>query len=64
LDEITISESKGYLKEGHFPPGSMGPKIDAAIQFIEKGGKQVIITSLENAGRALDGAAGTRIVPD
>ncbi len=63
LDEMTISEAKGYLKEGHFPLGSMGPKIDAAIQFIEKGGKQVIITSLENAGRAMDGIGGTRIVP-
>jgi len=64
LDKITVSEAKSYLAEGHFPPGSMGPKIGAAIQFIENGGRQVIITSLENAGRALDGAAGTRIVPD
>ncbi len=64
LDKITISEAISYLTEGHFPPGSMGPKIGAAIQFIHRGGKQVIITSLENAGRALDGVAGTRIVPD
>ncbi len=64
LDKITISEAISYLTEGHFPPGSMGPKIGAAIQFINRGGKQVIITSLENAGRALDGIAGTRIVPD
>jgi carbamate kinase len=64
LDEITISEAKRYLKDGHFPPGSMGPKMGAAIQFIERGGKQVIITSLESAGRTHDGTAGTRIIPD
>ncbi|MEW5925203.1 MAG: carbamate kinase, partial [Candidatus Zixiibacteriota bacterium] len=64
LDTLTVSEVEGYMKQGHFPPGSMGPKLEAAIQFIRGGGKQVIITSIENAGRALDGDVGTRILPD
>jgi len=64
LDEVTVSEVEEYLSRGHFPPGSMGPKVRSAIQFIRDGGKQVIITSFENAGRALDGGAGTRILPD
>lgn len=62
LDMMTLSEAKRYLKEGHFPAGSMGPKIQAAVQFIENGGSEVIITSFNNAGRALAGSAGTRIV--
>jgi carbamate kinase len=64
LEKMTISEAKKYLKDGHFPAGSMGPKIQAAVQFIENGGKEVIITSFNNAGRALEGVAGTRILPD
>lgn len=64
LDEITVSTAKQYMKEGHFPSGSMGPKVSAAIRFIEGGGKQVIITSFEKAGEALKGAVGTKIVPD
>ncbi len=62
LDKMTVTDAKKYLKDGHFPAGSMGPKIQAAVQFIENGGREVIITSFNNAGRALDGAAGTRIV--
>ena len=64
LDQISVSEIESYFKQGHFPPGSMGPKIKAAIQFIRNGGKQVIITSFHNAGRALEGTAGTLILPD
>ncbi len=64
LDRITVSEAKKYLKEGHFPPGSMGPKVEAAIQFIDNGGREVIITSIENASKIHDGNVGTRIVPD
>ena len=62
LRNINVCEAKQYLKEGHFPPGSMGPKIQAAIEFIESGGKKAIITSLECAGKAIKGEAGTRIV--
>ncbi|MDH4156333.1 MAG: carbamate kinase [candidate division Zixibacteria bacterium] len=64
LDTVTVSQIKRYYDEGHFPPGSMGPKILAATRFLEGGGKMVIITSFANAGKALDGAVGTRIVPD
>jgi carbamate kinase len=62
LEQITVLEAKKYLAEGQFPPGSMGPKIEAAISFLESGGKQVIITSLEKAKQAVLGNAGTRIV--
>ncbi len=59
LDRITLAEAKNYLAQGHFAAGSMGPKIEAAIQFLEYGGRQVIITSLEKAAEALKGKAGT-----
>jgi len=61
FDKLTVEECKKYLKEGHFPPGSMGPKIKAAINFIDKGGDRVIITSVRNIGAALEGKAGTVI---
>lgn len=64
LEEVTVSELEEYLCAGHFPAGSMGPKVKAAIQFIRNGGKQVVITSLENAHAAAHGTAGTRIRPD
>ncbi|HHY46606.1 MAG TPA: carbamate kinase [Firmicutes bacterium] len=62
LDIITVEEARRYLDEGHFPAGSMGPKIRAAIQFLEKGGEEVIITSPECLKRAIKGETGTRIV--
>lgn len=63
LDKLTVEEAKKYKKEGHFPAGSMGPKIEAAIQFLESGGKEVIITSIPKAYDAVKkGTAGTRIV--
>ena len=61
LDTLTIDESKAYLKEGHFPKGSMGPKIQSAINFLESGGKKVIITSIDKAVDALEGKNGTII---
>lgn len=61
LGDVTLSEIKKYNQQGHFPPGSMGPKIKAAIKFLENGGKQVIITSLEKGFEAVSGHAGTRI---
>jgi carbamate kinase len=64
LDVCSLSQIKEYYASGHFPPGSMGPKILAAIKFLENGGELVTITSFLNAGRAIHGAAGTRIVPD
>jgi len=64
LSQISVSEARQYLADGHFPDGSMGPKIDAAIQFIEGGGKKVLITSIEKAEAALRQEDGTWILPD
>ncbi len=64
LGEVTVSEMRKYYDEGHFPPGSMGPKVEAAIDFLDGGGKEVIITSFDLAATALAGKAGTRIYPD
>jgi carbamate kinase len=63
LDRMTLEEAKRYYDEGHFPPGSMGPKIKAIISYLEQGGKEAIITSPENITRALRGETGTHIVP-
>jgi carbamate kinase len=65
IDRMTLSEAKAYLAEGkHFAKGSMAPKIQAIIWFLEAGGKQAIITNPENIGRALKGETGTLIVQD
>jgi carbamate kinase len=64
IDRMTLAEAKQYLQEGtHFAKGSMAPKIEAMIWFLEAGGKQAIITNPENIGRALKGETGTWIVP-
>lgn len=62
IDRMTVEDAKKYLSEGHFPLGSMGPKIEAGIRFLKKGGKEVIITSSECIGDALKGKTGTHIV--
>jgi len=64
LDKITLEESRKYLDAGEFPPGSMGPKIEAAINFLQAGGKEVIITSIGQAYLAVLGKAGTHILTD
>jgi len=61
LGRMTVAEARGYMSQGHFPPGSMGPKVEAAIEFLEGGGERAIITNPENFERALDGVAGTTI---
>jgi len=63
LDRVTVSEITDHLAEGHFPAGSIGPKVDAAIQFVQRGGKRAIICSADNLPAALDGLDGTTIVP-
>lgn len=63
LDRMTVSEAKKYLEMGQFPAGSMGPKIEAAVSFIENGGEKVIICSLPKVVDALHGEAGTVVVP-
>jgi carbamate kinase len=63
LDRMTLAEAKQYLAEGtHFAKGSMAPKVQAVIWFLEGGGSQAIITNPENIGRALKGETGTLIV--
>jgi len=63
LDKMTLEEAKAYLAEGtHFAKGSMAPKIQAIIWFLEQGGKQALITNPENIGRALKGETGTWVV--
>lgn len=64
LDRVTVAQLRTLHAEGHFPPGSMGPKVEAAIQFIEGGGERVVIAHLEDAMAALAGEAGTHIVAD
>jgi carbamate kinase len=61
LDHLTVAQAKEYLGQGHFPAGSMGPKIQAVIEFLERGGKEALITSPENLAKALQGETGTRI---
>lgn len=60
LDEMSLEEAKKHLEEGHFAKGSMRPKVEAAIQFLEAGGKSAIITNPENLTKAVRGEAGTR----
>lgn len=62
LEKLSLDEARRYLAAGEFPPGSMGPKIEAAIRFLENGGSRAIITSLDCAQEALEGRAGTEIV--
>jgi carbamate kinase len=63
LIEVRLAQLRRYYAEGHFPPGSMGPKILCAIRFLESGGEEVIITSPDHIGEALRGRAGTRLIP-
>ena len=63
LDKLTVAEAKKYLAEGQFPVGSMGPKIEAAIDFLEHGGKEVIITQPFLLEEAIAGRNGTHLVP-
>ncbi len=63
LDRMTVAEAKRYLEEGHFAPGSMKPKIESAVDFLEHGGRRVIITRPSLLEEAIHGLAGTHIVP-
>ncbi|HOG31811.1 MAG TPA: carbamate kinase [Candidatus Syntrophosphaera sp.] len=62
LDMMSMEEASCYYQEGQFPAGSMGPKIKAAIDFLERGGKEVLITSIDRIVDAFAGKTGTRIV--
>ena len=62
LKQLTVTEAQQHLAAGQFPAGSMGPKIEASIAFVQHGGKEALITNPANIERALHGQTGTRIV--
>ncbi|RPJ52252.1 MAG: carbamate kinase [Methanobacteriota archaeon] len=64
LSRLTVSAAEKYMEEGEFPPGTMGPKIEAAIRFIRDGGISAVITTPGRARVAMSGEAGTTIIPD
>lgn len=59
LDQLSLEQARSYLAEGEFPAGSMGPKVEAAVRFLENGGQRAVITSLRRARDGLNGEAGT-----
>lgn len=63
LSEVGVDDMARYLAEGEFPAGSMGPKVEAALRFLDTGGQRAVITSIDNILSALQGAGGTRITP-
>jgi carbamate kinase len=64
LDRMSVSEAERHLAGGQFPPGSMGPKVEAAVQFVRRSGRQVLITDVEHLREALEGQDGTVIAAD
>ena len=63
VDRLTVAEAEKHLAEGQFPPGSMGPKIESALEFVKATNKQVLITDIDVLREALLGKDGTTIVP-
>ena len=63
LETVTATELAAYRAAGHFGKGSMGPKVDGALRFLAAGGKRAVIAHLDEAAAALDGSAGTHVVP-
>ncbi|HLK33251.1 MAG TPA: carbamate kinase [Terriglobales bacterium] len=64
LTQVTVAEMERYFQAGQFPPGNMGPKVEAALRFLRHGGEEVIITSYQHLYEGVRGKAGTHIVPD
>ena len=64
IERVSLSEIRRHFADGQFPPGSMGPKVEAAIRFLEGGGKRVVIGHLEEALPAITGETGTHILAD
>jgi carbamate kinase len=62
LPTVTISQAKDYLKADEFPPGSMGPKVQACMSFMANGGEKAVITHLEDIVKAVEGNAGTHVI--
>jgi len=63
VPRMTLEEAVAYSRDGQFPPGNMGPKIESAVEFLQHGGREVIITTPEKIVDAIKGRTGTRIVP-
>ena len=63
IERLTVADARALLTAREFPPGSMGPKVEAGVRFVEEGGREAIITSLDRVRAAIDGEAGTHIVP-
>ncbi|HUP48873.1 MAG TPA: carbamate kinase [Thermoanaerobaculia bacterium] len=63
IDRMSVAEAESHLASGQFPPGSMGPKIEAAVQFVRATGQKVLITDIEHVREALEGKGGTVVVP-
>jgi len=63
LERVTLAEARQYIEQGHFAAGSMLPKVEAVVRFLERGGPQALITNPQNIERALRGETGTRFVP-
>jgi carbamate kinase len=63
ITSMTVAEARQFIAEGHFQPGSMLPKVEACVQFIESGGREAIITCAEALSSALVGHTGTHIIP-
>lgn len=63
LTRVRVAQLRDYQKDGHFPAGSMGPKVAAAVKFIDEGGSEVAICSFTDAAAALEGTAGTLVIP-
>ena len=61
IERMSVAQARAYLEEGQFPPGSMKPKIEAALGYLAQGGREVLITSIEMLPRALEGKSGTVI---
>ena len=62
LDKLSIKEARKHLEEGQFPAGSMGPKVTACVEFLERGGKKALITSIKTLPQALKGETGTHFI--
>jgi carbamate kinase len=64
MARLTVTDADRLLTAGEFPPGSMGPKVESAVRFVRDGGSPAVITCADQLLGAVDGARGTRIVPD
>ena len=62
IDRLCIVDARRYLRDGEFPPGSMGPKIQAVIDFLRQGGKRALITDPASLPQAIDGRAGSHFI--